>query len=89
MERRDSWFGKFDNLSISDPVLFRSDEMPLFTITSVVDDADLKVTNILRGDDHITNTTAQIKLFQYLGSCSNFAHFPLMKTKSGTGLSKD
>ena len=80
---------KFDNLSISDPVLFRSDEMPLFTITSVVDDADLKVTNILRGDDHITNTAAQIKLFQYLGSSiPNFAHFPLMRTKSGTGLSK-
>ncbi len=80
---------KFDNLSISDPVLFRSDEMPLFTITSVVDDVDLKVTHILRGDDHITNTAAQIKLFQYLGSSiPNFAHFPLMRTKSGSGLSK-
>ena len=55
----------------------------------MVDDADLKVTNILRGDDHITNTAAQIKLFQYLGSSiPNFAHFPLMRTKSGTGLSK-
>ena len=41
--------------------------MPLFTVTSVVDDADLNVTNIIRGDDHITNTAAQIKLFQYLG----------------------
>ena len=80
---------KFDNLSISDPVLFRSDEMPLFTITSVVDDADLKVSHILRGDDHITNTAAQIKLFQYLGSnIPTFAHFPLMRTKSGSGLSK-
>ena len=80
---------KFDNLSISDPVLFRSDEMPLFTITSVVDDADLKVSHILRGDDHITNTAAQIKLFQYLGSkIPNFAHFPLMRTKTGSGLSK-
>ena len=80
---------KFDDLSISDPVLFRSDEMPLFTITSVVDDADLNVTHILRGDDHITNTAAQIKLFQYLGSSvPKFAHFPLMRTKSGSGLSK-
>ena len=80
---------KFDNLSISDPVLFRSDEMPLFTITTVVDDADLNVSHILRGDDHITNTAAQIKLFQYLGSkIPNFAHFPLMRNKSGSGLSK-
>ena len=63
--------------------------MPLFTITSVVDDADLKVSHILRGDDHITNTAAQIKLFQYLGSnIPTFAHFPLMRTKSGSGLSK-
>ena len=80
---------KFDKLSISDPVLFRSDEMPLFTVTSVVDDAYLNVSHILRGDDHITNTAAQIKLFQYLGSSlPTFAHFPLMRTKSGSGLSK-
>ena len=80
---------KFDKLSISDPVLFRSDEMPLFTVTSVVDDAYLNVSHILRGDDHITNT-AQIKLFQYLGSSlPTFAHFPLMRAKSGSGLSKD
>ena len=80
---------KFDNLSISDPVLFRSDEMPLFTITSVVDDIDFKVTNILRGDDHITNTAAQIKLFEYLGGqIPKFGHFPLMRSKTGAGLSK-
>jgi glutamyl-tRNA synthetase len=80
---------KFDNLSISDPVLFRSDEMPLFTITSVVDDVEFNVSNILRGDDHITNTAAQIKLFRYLGSeVPNFGHFPLMRSKTGSGLSK-
>ena len=80
---------RFDNLSISDPVLFRSDEMPLFTITSVVDDIDFKVTNILRGDDHITNTAAQIKLFEYLGGqIPKFGHFPLMRSKTGAGLSK-
>ena len=80
---------KFDNLSISDPVIFRSDELPLFTITSVVDDVELNVSNILRGDDHITNTAAQIKLFKYLGSeIPKFGHFPLMRTKTGLGLSK-
>ena len=91
LERNDEIHGeiKFDNLSISDPVLFRSDEMPLFTITSVVDDIDFKVTNILRGDDHITNTAAQIKLFEYLGGqIPKFGHFPLMRSKTGAGLSK-
>jgi glutamyl-tRNA synthetase len=63
--------------------------MPLFTITSVVDDIELNVSNILRGDDHITNTAAQIKLFKYLGSeIPKFGHFPLMRTKTGSGLSK-
>lgn len=79
----------FNNLSISDPVVFRSDEMPLFTITSVVDDADMQVSHIFRGDDHITNTAAQIKLFKLLNSkIPIFGHFPLMKSQSGKGLSK-
>ena len=87
----DEIFGnvKFDNLSISDPVLFRSDELPLFTITSVVDDIEFNVTNILRGEDHLTNTAAQIKLFNYLGATvPSFGHFPLMRSKTGSGLSK-
>ena len=80
---------KFNNLSVSDPVVFRSDKLPLFTLTSVVDDAEFNVTNILRGDDHITNTAAQIKLFKCLGSSiPSFSHFPLMRSKSGEGLSK-
>ncbi len=79
----------FKNLSISDPVVFRSDNLPLFTITSVVDDADLNVSNILRGDDHITNTAAQIQLFKMLDSkVPNFGHFPLIKSKTGESLSK-
>lgn len=79
----------FANLSVSDPVVFRSDEMPLFTVTSVVDDADMNVSHVFRGDDHITNTAAQIKLFKLLGSkIPNFGHFPLIKSKSGQGLSK-
>ena len=79
----------FKNLSISDPVIFRSDELPLFTITSVVDDADLNVTHIMRGDDHLTNTAAQIQLFKMLDSkVPEFGHFPLIKSISGEGLSK-
>lgn len=80
---------KFEKLSISDPVLIRSDETPLFTLTSVIDDADFKISHIIRGDDHITNTAAQIKLFQYLDSkIPKFAHFPLMQSSSGESLSK-
>ena len=79
----------FKNLSISDPVIFRSDELPLFTITSVVDDADLNVTHIMRGDDHLTNTAAQIQLFKMLDSkVPEFGHFPLIKSISGESLSK-
>ncbi len=79
----------FNNLSVSDPVVFRSDEMPLFTITSVVDDIEFNVSHILRGDDHITNTAAQIKLFKYLdANVPEFGHFPLMKSKLGSSLSK-
>ena len=79
----------FKNLSISDPVIFRSDELPLFTITSVVDDADLNVSHIMRGDDHLTNTAAQIQLFKMLDSkVPEFGHFPLIKSISGEGLSK-
>ncbi len=88
---KDEVFGnvKFDNLSISDPVLFRSDELPLFTITSVVDDIEFNVSNILRGEDHLTNTAAQIKLFNYLDAKTpSFGHFPLMRSKTGSGLSK-
>ena len=80
---------KFENLSISDPVLIRSDNNPLFTLTSVVDDIDYKISHIFRGDDHITNTAAQIKLFQYLDSdIPSFGHFPLMKSFSGEEMSK-
>ena len=91
IEWNDMIHGKitFNNLSVSDPVVFRSDEMPLFTITSVVDDSEMNVSHILRGDDHITNTAAQIKLFKLLeAKIPNFGHFPLVKSKSGKGLSK-
>lgn len=80
---------RFDKLSISDPILIRSDNTPLFTLTSVIDDIDYKISNILRGDDHITNTAAQIKLFQYLDAdIPNFGHFPLMMGSRGESMSK-
>lgn len=80
----------FEKLSISDPVVIRSDNTPLFTLTSVIDDVEFGVTHILRGDDHITNTAAQIQLFQHIGSKSipYFGHLPLVKSIDGESLSK-
>jgi glutamyl-tRNA synthetase len=57
-----------DLASISDPVLVREDGTYLYTLPSVVDDIETGVTHVIRGDDHITNTGAQIALFEALGA---------------------
>ena len=59
---------EIDAASISDPVLIREDGTPLYTFTSVVDDADVGITHIIRGEDHVTNTAVQIQLFEALGA---------------------
>ncbi len=56
-----------DLASMSDPVLVREDGTYLYTLPSVVDDIDLGVTHIIRGDDHVTNTGVQIAIFEALG----------------------
>jgi glutamyl-tRNA synthetase len=78
-----------DLASLSDPVLVREDGTYLYTLPSVVDDIDLGVTHVIRGDDHITNTGAQIALFRALG-CEPpaFGHHNLLTAASGEGLSK-
>ncbi len=74
---------------LSDPVLIREDGTPLYTLPSVVDDAEMEVTHVIRGEDHVTNTAAQIQLFQALGAAPpNFAHLPLLTGADGQGLSK-
>ncbi len=75
--------------SISDPVLIRADGRPLYTLTSVVDDHDSGVSHVIRGEDHVTNTAAQIQLFQALGGAAPaFAHLPLLLDANGEKLSK-
>jgi glutamyl-tRNA synthetase len=75
--------------SISDPVLIRADGRPLYTLTSVVDDQESGVTHVIRGEDHVTNTAAQIQLFQALGGAApKFAHLPLLLDSNGEKLSK-
>lgn len=78
-----------DLASVSDPVLVRADETYLYTLPSVVDDMDMGVSHIIRGDDHITNTGVQIAIFAALGaSIPVFGHINLLTTASGEGLSK-
>lgn len=75
--------------SVSDPVLIREDGRPLYTLTSVVDDLELGITEVVRGADHLANTAAQIQLFRTLGGePPRFAHLNLMTDASGRKLSK-
>lgn len=75
--------------SVSDPVLIRGDGTYLYTLPSVIDDIDMGVTMVIRGDDHVTNTAVQIQLFQLLaGKVPNFAHHNLLTSATGEGLSK-
>lgn len=78
-----------DLASLSDPVLVREDGTYLYTLPSVVDDIDLGISHVIRGDDHVTNTGVQIELFRALGAePPMFGHHNLLTTTSGEGLSK-
>jgi glutamyl-tRNA synthetase len=78
-----------DESSQSDPILIREDGTYLYTLPSVVDDIELKVSHVIRGNDHVTNTATQIQIYEALGSSApGFAHLPLLVDASGEGLSK-
>ena len=80
-----------DCASLSDPVLLREDQTYLYTLPSVVDDIEQKITHIIRGEDHVTNTAVQIELFEALAGPSKhpvFAHHNLLISATGEGLSK-
>ncbi|WP_039760089.1 glutamate--tRNA ligase [Bartonella queenslandensis] len=78
-----------DLASLSDPVLIRKDGTYLYTLPSVVDDIDMAVTHIIRGDDHITNTGVQIALLKALDAeLPVFGHTNLLATVLGKGFSK-
>ena len=80
---------EFDVSSLSDPVLVREDGTFLYTLPSVVDDVDYGVTHILRGEDHVANTAAQIQIFEALrGKVPTFGHTALLTGAAGEGLSK-
>jgi glutamyl-tRNA synthetase len=78
-----------DLASLSDPVLVREDGTFLYTLPSVVDDLDMGVSHVIRGDDHVTNTGVQIALAKALGAePPHFGHHNLLTTSAGEGLSK-
>lgn len=80
---------RFEGTALSDPVLIREDGRPLYTLTSVVDDADFAITHIIRGEDHVANTAVQIQIFEALNATvPAFAHLPLLTDAGGQGLSK-
>lgn len=80
---------RFEAGHLSDPVLFRSDGVPTYTLASVVDDLEFGITHIVRGEDHVANTAVQIDLFEALGGpVPVFAHHPLLTDAAGQGLSK-
>src|ERR1700761_3381237 len=80
---------EIDTATMSDPVLVREDGAFLYTLPSVADDIDYAISHVVRGEDHVTNTAAQIEIFEALGGpVPQFAHFPLLVGAGGEALSK-
>jgi len=80
---------EIDTATLSDPVLVREDGAFLYTLPSVADDLDMGISHVIRGEDHVTNTAAQIEIFQALGGpVPAFAHHPLLVGAKGEALSK-
>ena len=79
----------FHGKDMSDPVLVREDGRPLYHICSVIDDIDFKITHIVRGEDHVSNTASHVQMFEALGAKPpQFAHVTLLGDMSGGKLSK-
>ena len=84
---------ELDTATISDPVLIREDGQYLYTLPSCIDDVDFGITHVIRGEDHVTNTAAQVEVFRALledreGAMPAFAHHSLLVGADGEGLSK-
>ncbi|MFN2376237.1 MAG: glutamate--tRNA ligase, partial [Candidatus Binatia bacterium] len=79
----------FDNRELDDFVLVRSDGNPVFHLVNVADDIDMKITHVLRGEDHITNTPRQVQIFHALGAVPPvYGHMPLIVGQDRSRLSK-
>src|SRR5215472_9896486 len=91
LEFSDSVYGRQSKASdeVEDFALLRSDGMPTYHLASCVDDADLRISHIIRGQDHLTNTFKHLLIFEGLGvEPPQFAHLPLLVAPDGAKLSK-
>ncbi|MCG6897734.1 MAG: glutamate--tRNA ligase [Thiocapsa sp.] len=79
----------FSNAELDDLIIRRSDGAPTYNLTVVVDDADMAITHVIRGDDHLNNTPRQINILRALGhEPPRYAHLPMILGGDGTRLSK-
>lgn len=79
----------FDNQELDDLVILRTDGIPTYNFAVVVDDITMRITQIIRGEDHIPNTPRQIQIYEALGAeLPEFAHMPLMLSTDRGKLSK-
>lgn len=79
----------FENEQLDDLIILRSDGTPTYNLTVVVDDVDMRITHVIRGDDHLNNTPKQIQLYQAFGyAVPKFAHLPMILGADKTRLSK-
>jgi glutamyl-tRNA synthetase len=80
---------RIDNRQLDDMVLLRSDGTPTYMLSVVVDDHDMAITHVIRGDDHLNNAARQMQLFQAMDwPIPMFAHIPLIHGEDGAKLSK-
>ena len=80
---------KINNSELTDIIILRSDGTPTYLLAVVVDDYDMGVTHVIRGDDHITNTSKQILIYEAMGwKIPQHAHIPLIHGQDGAKLSK-
>lgn len=79
----------YSNTELDDLIIARSDGTPTYNLTVVVDDMDMNITDVIRGDDHLNNTPRQINIMQALGHAPpRYAHVPLILGPDGKRLSK-
>jgi glutamyl-tRNA synthetase len=79
----------FPNAELDDLVILRADGVPTYNFGVVVDDADMAITHVIRGDDHVNNTPRQIHIFRALGAAlPRFGHVPMILGPDGERLSK-
>jgi glutamyl-tRNA synthetase len=83
---RDIIRGNVERLEEKDFVIVRSNGMPVFHFVNVVDDIDMQITHVVRGEDHLSNTSKHVELFEAFGvPVPHFAHLPLILKTSGPG----